>query len=90
MEKHPKTDRTPPVPDEVLDSVIDIASAYAAGRHPSEAEAVFYLYATPALLRELRDLRQKTVTARPAQSCVVVPLAPHIAANLTATPGDAA
>lgn len=42
-----------PVPDEVLEELIKVGQAHAAGQPVSDAEATFFLFAAPELLQEL-------------------------------------
>jgi len=58
MGNFPEMANPGPVPDEVIESMIEVASAHAAGQPTSNAEAVFLLFATPAVLQELLDRRR--------------------------------
>ncbi len=58
MENAPQEATLGSVPDAVIESMIEVSTAHANGQPVSDAEAVFYLFAGPVLLRELLDRRR--------------------------------
>ena len=58
MQKAPEKANPGPISDEQLKALIEVGTAHANHQPTSDAEAVFYLFATPALLQELLDRRR--------------------------------
>lgn len=57
MQNAPNMATARPISNEELKALIEVGEAHAAGQPVSNAEAVFYLFLTPALLQELLDRR---------------------------------
>ena len=57
MQNAPKRATARPISNKELEALIKVGTAYADGQSVSEPEAVFYLFNTPALLRELLHRR---------------------------------